>query len=125
MTALMGWLDKVTETNGIFLARLFIGLLFLVTGVMSLMNFEQTAGMIGSKGLPLAGLLAVIVIAMKIGGSAALISGKKVRYGALALIVFTILATVSFHFSWDQNVAFLKNLAIIGGLLLVYRSAKN
>jgi len=121
----MSWLDKFTDRNGSLFARIFIGLLFLVTGLLALQNFAGTSGMIAGKGFPLAGLLAVLIIAMKLGGAAALLLNQRVRLGALALIVFTVLATVFYHLSWDQNVAFLKNLAIIGGLLLVYRDAKN
>lgn len=127
MSALFNWFDQVAEKNGFFLGRFFIGLLFLVTGIMSLINFEQTKGLIMSAGLPLAGTLTVIVLAMKIGGGAALVAGRNVRYGAMALIAFTLLATGFFHLSLDpmQLGSTLKNVAIIGGLILVYRGARN
>lgn len=123
MTGILRWFDGFVEHYGITLARVSVGLLFVVTGIMSLLNFNGTASMIGSKGFPIAVLFAAIVIALKLGGGFSLIAGYKVRYGALALITFTVLATVFFHLSWPENVSFLKNLAIIGGLLLVYKTA--
>jgi len=56
-----------------------------------------------------------------------LLVGWKTRWAALALIVFTIPATFIFHAYWgvpadqalNQQIHFVKNLAIVGGLLAV------
>ncbi len=53
--------------------------------------------------------------------------GLKARWAALAMIVFTAAATILFHNFWDMSgdafaqnmVHALKNLSILGGLLLV------
>jgi putative oxidoreductase len=61
-------------------------------------------------------------------GSLAVLVGFKTRYAALALIAFTIGATLIGHPFWAapegqleaQTINFFKNLAIIGGLLFVF-----
>ncbi|MDE5074438.1 MAG: hypothetical protein O4806_22280 [Trichodesmium sp. St5_bin8] len=48
--------------------------------------------------------------------------GYKARYGALALVGFLIPATLVFHNIFiepAQEIAFMKNLGLIGGLLMV------
>jgi uncharacterized membrane protein YphA (DoxX/SURF4 family) len=48
--------------------------------------------------------------------------GYKTRLGAILLILFLIPTTLVFHTDFSkemQVIAFLKNLAIIGGLLMV------
>lgn len=45
------------------------------------------------------------------------------RYAALALAVFSLIAAVIFHFNFadqTQAIMFMKNLAIAGGLLMVF-----
>lgn len=48
--------------------------------------------------------------------------GYKARWGAIALIIFLIPATIIFHTNFAepmQTIAFMKNLAILGGLLMI------
>ncbi len=45
--------------------------------------------------------------------------GYETRKAALALIIFTLLATLLYHMDL-QDVNLFKNLAIVGGLLYVY-----
>ena len=55
-------------------------------------------------------------------GSALLIAGVRTRLVAIALAVFTLATAVTFHKNFaDQNqmIHFMKNIAIIGGLLQV------
>ena len=102
------------------IARIFIAVIFIQSGFAKLMNFGGTQELIASRGLPLAGLVTVFTILFEIAGGAAVITGFKARIGATLLILFLIPATVVFHnFLADpsQLIQFLKNLAIIGGLL--------
>ena len=111
------------RTHGTLLGRSLIGLLFLLTGVGMLTNpnygIDGVAGMIEMKGLPLAMLLAWVVVVVKILGGAALILGYRVGCAASALIVFTALTIVFFHLGEGESTNMLKNLALIGGLLYV------
>jgi putative oxidoreductase len=100
-----------------------MGLIFLVSGVGMLMNMgvSGVAGMIAKNGVPLASLCAVILLAMKIGGGAALMLGYRSGLAAGVLILFTLIATWFGHVNVEpfDQVGTLKNLAIVGGLLYV------
>ncbi len=107
--------------------RLLLALLFLPAGISKVAGFAGTTGYIASKGLPLPELGVVIAIVMEIGGSLALIAGLKTRIAALALAVFTLVATFVFHNFWGvpadqamvQQLMFYKNIAVVGGLLVL------
>lgn len=113
---------SVLDTYAMLIGRVLIGLLFLVTGIQVVMGFAGFSGMLDSMGLPMASLLAAAIAVVKIGGGAALIAGWNVRYASLALMVFIIFTIVLVHNNFgDQLGMMLKNLAILGGLLYVYK----
>jgi len=107
------------------LGRTLLGALFLISGLAKIGRFAGVAGFMASKGLPAAEMLLVATIALEVAGGLALIAGWYVRYAAWALLVFTGLAAVIFHAFWaaeapayqNQLNHFLKNVAIMGGLL--------
>lgn len=109
------------------LGRLLLVLLFLPAGIHKLTDFAGTVASIGSKGLPLPELGAVIAIVIEVGGSLALIAGFKTRLVAMAMAVFTLAATLMYHNFWAVDAAhamaqqsnFFKNLAIMGGFLIL------
>ncbi|WP_346294127.1 DoxX family protein [Sphaerothrix gracilis] len=104
------------------LARTAIAVVFLHSGAGKLMDFSGTHQQIAGAGLPLALLVTVSTIAFLFLGSLSLIMGYKARLGAGLLIVFLAPATLVFHnplVDPTQMIQFLKNLAIIGGLLMV------
>ncbi len=104
------------------IARVLLCLVFLNAVLGKLMGFGAVAGVIAAKGLPLAPLLLVGAIALMAVGSALVISGWKARLGVILLLVFLIPTTLIFHgdvADSAQRIQLLKNLAIIGGLLLV------
>jgi putative oxidoreductase len=115
------------QTPLALVGRLLLALLFLPAGISKIAGFAGTAAYIGSKGLPLPELGVVIAIIFEVGGSLALIAGLKTRVAALALAVFTLAATFVFHNFWAvpaaqamvQQLMFYKNIAVIGGLLVL------
>ena len=110
-----------------FIGRLLFALLFLPAGISKIGGFAGTVGYIGSKGLPMAELGAVIAILVEVGGALALIAGFGTRVAALALAAFTLVATFVFHNYWGvpadqammQQLMFYKNIAVVGGLLVL------
>ena len=102
--------------------------MFILAGISKFGSLEGTAGYIASGGLPLASVLAPLVALLEVVGGLALIVGFQARWAALALALFTLLATVLFHAYWAmpaeqqfvQQLMFMKNLAVAGGLLLVF-----
>lgn len=107
------------------IGRVLLAALFLPAGLSKIGGFAGTVGYIGSKGLPMAEVAAVIAILVEVGGGLALIAGLGTRLAALALAVFTLVATFVFHNYWAlpaeaqmvQQLMFFKNLAVVGGLL--------
>ena len=107
--------------------RLLLALLFLPAGISKIGGFAGTVGYIASKGLPMPSVAAVIAIMVEVAGAVALIAGFGTRWAALALAVFTFIATFLFHSFWAmpaeqvmmQQLMFFKNIAVVGGLLVL------
>lgn len=117
----------IIEKFGPLLGRILLALLFIPAGYNKIGSFSGTAGYIASKGLPLPEVGAVIAIVVELGVGIALLVGFKARYAALVLALFTLAASVFFHNFWAmpaeqvmmQQLMFMKNLAVVGGLLFV------
>lgn len=110
------------QTKGVVLARVLVGLLFVVSGIGIVTGPEGTAAFYEMLGIPMAGLMVWVAAAVKIVGGGLVIVGKRVGIAAAALIVFTIIATLTAHMDLKdpmQLTQALKNLSIIGGLLYV------
>src|SRR3989344_3891456 len=106
------------------IARILIALVFLYAGWGKLTGFDGTVGYIAGAGLPFPEVLAIVAMIIEIGGGILLVLGHKVREAAIALAIFTIIASVAFHPFWSdssQTILFIKNAAIVGGLLLIAR----
>lgn len=107
--------------------RVLLALIFIVSGFGKLTDLSGTAGYISSSGLPLASLLALGAGLLEVVGGLAIAVGFGTRYAALALAVFTLAASFLFHAFWAmpadkaymQQLMFMKNLAIAGGLFYV------
>ncbi|MBI5719765.1 MAG: DoxX family protein [Burkholderiales bacterium] len=108
--------------------RVLLALIFIVAGFGKLTGLAGTAGYIASKGLPLPSVLALGAGVLELVGGIALAIGFQARWSALALAAFTLVATLLFHNYWAmpaeqqmvQQLMFMKNLAIVGGLLFVF-----
>ncbi len=107
--------------------RILLSLIFIGAGLSKIADFSATAAMMAAKGLPAVPLLLTLAIALEVGGGLAVLSGAGARPAALALALFLVPATILFHGFWAvegpehavQQINFMKNLAIIGGLLVL------
>ena len=108
-----------------FTGRFLLALMFVIAGFGKISGFSATVGYMQSKGMPAAEALAVLTILLEVGGGLALMFGFQTRWAALALAAFTLLASLIFHNFWAapeaqqmvQNLMFMKNISIVGGLL--------
>jgi uncharacterized membrane protein YphA (DoxX/SURF4 family) len=126
----------------LYLASFLLLLIFLLSGFNKLFNLEQTANYLKNKinlnfNIPnIFYILAIIIaIIIQIGCSSYILysiynniykSNNYLIYSIYAIIGFTILATLIFHFppiGKDYN-SFMSNLSIIGGLLLLIQYIK-
>jgi putative oxidoreductase len=116
-----------TQAPLIVTARVLLALMFILAGFSKFANLSGTAGYIASQGLPLPQVAAFGAATLEVLGGIALALGLQARWAAGALAAFTLVATVVFHAFWAMpaeqafvnQLMFMKNLAVIGGLLLV------
>jgi putative oxidoreductase len=105
------------------IGRILFSLMFLLPALNKIINFAGTQQYMASKQMPVTALLLVCAIAMLLFGTFSIGVGYKSKIGAVVLIIFLIPATLIFHSDLtDQNqfIHFLKNIALIGGLLMIF-----
>jgi putative oxidoreductase len=107
--------------------RALMSVIFLLSGAMKFVNWQQMADYMASKDMPFVPVLLPAAALVEILGGLSLLLGLRARIGALALFVFLIPTTLVFHNFWahsgmeqmNQMQHFLKNLTIMGGLLVI------
>ena len=121
-------MNTSTQDTVALVGRILLAVMFILSGFSKITGFDGTVGYIASKGLPMAQLVAVGTIVVELGGGIMLAVGFKARWAALALAVFTLLAAIIFHDFWaaeaaqkmNQQINFMKNISIVGGMLMVF-----
>lgn len=111
------------------IARVCIALVFIVAGFGKLQGYDSAVGYIGSlTNESAASFLTVAAIILELGGGLMLLFNWKSEHAVAMLIVFTVVATVIGHNDFSDPTKsqmnltqILKNLAIVGGLLLTAR----
>jgi putative oxidoreductase len=119
-------MNSVGEKWGLVLGRLLLSVIFVLSGFGKITQFANTAAMMAGAGIPLAKAALVLTIVIELGGGLLLITGYKVRYVAPIMALFLVPVTLAFHKFWGipaqeqqmQMVNFLKNVAIMGGLVV-------
>jgi putative oxidoreductase len=109
------------------IARILISTIFMVSGIMKLMNFSATANMIGQSGIPLPTVVTAIAILIELLGAIMIIVGWQTKLAAWIQFIYLIPVTLMYHNFWAappqmhdmQMMNFLKNLGIMGGLLIL------
>jgi len=103
-----------------FLGRLFLSAIFVNAIPGKITNFSAQTGFIVSKGFPepIAAILLTLAITVLILGSILLIFTNKIKLGSLLLLIFLIPTTIIFHFMPFDIFPVVRNLSLIGGLIL-------
>lgn len=108
-------------------ARICLCIIFINSGIGKILDFSGTAEMMAGQGLPIPEVLLVFTIAFQLLGGLSLLLGYKVKIGSILLILFLIPATLVFHnpiANPGELNSFLKNIGLIGGLLMtIYAGA--
>ena len=102
--------------------RILISLIFVLSGINKITGYAGSQAYMESAGLP--GALLPLAILLELGGGLAVIVGWRTRTVALLLAGFTLLTAVIFHTDFAnrmQEIMFLKNLAMTGGLLFLVK----
>ncbi len=107
-------------------ARVLMAGIFLFSGYGKLTNIEGTAGFIASMGFPFPTTSAVLAGLLEVICALALLAGFRVAWVGAMLFVFMVPVTTIFESPLGADgpafqgamIDFLKNLAIMGGLLM-------
>ena len=97
--------------------RILLALIFIMSAIGKIGDFEGTSGYMSSHGMPMVPLFLLGAIVIEMAGGLSLLSGYKTKLGALVLVVFLIPTTLIFHAFWAvpedmvklQMIMFLKN----------------
>jgi putative oxidoreductase len=112
--------------NGVSLiARILMSVIFLLSGIHKLMDWSGTAEQMESKEMPAVQALLAAAVIVEIVCGLAILLGCQTRIASFFLFLYLIPTTLVFHNFWayqgpdqqNQMFNFLKNLAIMGGLL--------
>ena len=100
--------------------RVFISLVFLLSGINKIGNYEGSVGWMESFGMP--GIFLIPAIILEIVAPILIIIGYKVKIAAALLSVFCIVTALIFHTDFSnqmQFVSFMKNIALAGSFLFL------
>jgi len=104
-------------------ARAGMSAIFILSGINKIGAFAATQGYMETFGL--LGVFLAPTIAFEIGAGTALLLGLGARFVALLLAGFSLVTALVFHNDFGdqiQQIMFLKNVAMAGGLLLMAKT---
>lgn len=108
------------------LARVLIGLIFVLSGWGKLTNISGFVATMPQRGLP--DFLGYIAPFVEFFGGLLLIIGLATRYVSLVMLLFIVIASFSTHRYWasepaqvtNQFAHFWKNVTMMGGMVLLF-----
>src|ERR1700756_4363917 len=110
----------------VLMGRFFFALIFLMSGANHFS--KQTIGYAASQGVPLASIAVPLSGLLAIIGGLSILLGYRAKIGAWLIALFLIPVTLMMHKFWAvsdpmmaqmQMIMFMKNVAMLGGALLI------
>jgi putative oxidoreductase len=109
------------------LGRLLMTYIFATSGIAKVFGWSGNVAYMSTRHLPLIPVLLAAAMVIELAGSACLVTGYQARIAAFVMFLYTTAVTVLFHNYWTaseamagmQETQFRKNLAIMGGLLML------
>ena len=109
------------------IGRILISPVFILSGMNKIMAFSMMTGYVAAAHLPLPKVSLACAAAIEILGGLAILTGFQTKVAAWIVFLFLIPTTLLFHNFWamqgmerqDNMGHFQKNLAIMGGLLIL------
>jgi putative oxidoreductase len=105
------------------LGRVLLSVIFLLSGFQKLAGFSGTVAFMGSEGLPVPALAAIVAILIECVGGILLVVGYQIRLVGLVMAAWCIATALVAHTQFadqDQMIHFLKNVAMTGGFLQLF-----
>ena len=121
-------MNDIIKQWGPLTGRILISLIFLMSGLGKVFQFDGQVAYAASQGVPLANLAIIISIIAELAAATMIILGYRARLGALILLVWMIPVSVMLHAFWNiedamaqqmHMIMFMKNLAMMGAMLLI------
>jgi putative oxidoreductase len=109
------------------LGRLLMSYIFVTSGLAKVFSWGANVQYMSTRHLPAIPVLLALAAVIELGGAICLITGYKSQVAALVMFGYMFVLTVMFHNYWSfsgnlagiQETHFRKNLAIMGGLLML------
>jgi putative oxidoreductase len=109
------------------LGRLLITYIFATSGIGKIFSWSSNITYMSTRHLSMIPLLLAVALVVEVVGSLCLITGYQARIAAFIMFWYLTAVTVLFHNYWAaseamagmQETHFRKNLAIMGGLLML------
>lgn len=110
------------------IGRIIFGLYFIFNGVNHFAQMKMMTGYAASKGVPLPSVAVIVTGLLLLAGGLSVLTNYLVQWGLWALVVFLVPVTFWMHSFWGiedqmermgQMVNFLKNLALLGAVLIL------
>ncbi len=112
--------------------RVLLGLYFIVPGITKITGWSAMSAYMAQHGVPLIPVLLALTVVLQIGGGACLAIGYRTGLMAFLLAGLTLVISLFMHDFWNvyegvdqghETQNFIKNLAIMAGLLYVAGSS--
>jgi putative oxidoreductase len=106
--------------------RILLSAIFIFSGIGKIAAFSMYTGYAGAH-LPMPALAIAIAIVVELLGGLAILAGFQTRLASWIIFLYLIPTTFLFHNFWtmegmariDNQIHFLKNFALMGGLLIL------
>lgn len=122
--------EQRSSTTGLYvtrnilplIARILLVAIFLWSGVNKILHPAETQAYMAAFGMPLTWFFLPSATALELLGGLSVLLGIYPRLGAAALAFFTLITGFIFHSNFTdplEQIMFMKNLTMVGGLLMV------
>lgn len=119
------------QAPALLVGRILLSIIFIMSGWGKITGYAGTVGYMEAMGVP--GVLLPLAIVVELGGGLAILVGFQTRIASILLAGFCIVAGYLFHYvaaaaatdpmaQMMQQIMFMKNVTIAGGLLVLFAS---
>ena len=110
------------NNTGVLVGRILMAMIFILSGVYKFVDPAKTLALMRMDGIPAAQALLYVSAVIETAGGLMLLVGFRARPAALVLFLWLVPVTLMMHAipgGQPNRVEVLKNLAIMGGLLVL------
>ncbi len=109
--------NNMVQRFVVLVARLLISVIFLTSGIAKIIAWDSNVSYMATRPLPFIPVLLAAALVIELGGAACLILGYQTKIAAWIMFAYMVAVTNLYHTFGSTH--YQKNLAIMGGLLMV------